>query len=159
MNPYRRSFPVCPSTKMPILCSKRPKMGVPKGKSAHKPQFCARNARKQGFQRAKAHKNLDFVLEKPKNGCSGGQKSTKTHFLCSKGSKMRARSPKKHKKAVFVLGKRGNWHREAQPLPSCKSPRTLPKYKDLITRQLTFSNALGELKLRPPRGPMCPRGA
>ena len=30
------------STKTPILCSKRPKIGVPKGKSAQKPQFCAR---------------------------------------------------------------------------------------------------------------------
>ena len=34
--------------------------------------------------RAKAHKNLDFVLEKPKNGGSKGQKSTKTPILCSK---------------------------------------------------------------------------
>ena len=42
---------------------------------------------------------------------------------------------------------------------SCKSPRTPPKCKYLITRQLTFINALGELKSRPPRGPMCPRGA
>ena len=29
---------------------------------------------------------------------------------------------------------RGNWHREAQPLPSCKSPSTLSKCKCLITR-------------------------
>ena len=29
-------------TKMPFLCSKRPKMGVPKAKSAQKPRFCAR---------------------------------------------------------------------------------------------------------------------
>ena len=42
---------------------------------------------------------------------------------------------------------------------SCKSPRTLPKCKYLITKQLTFINALGELKSRPPRVPMCPRGA
>ena len=29
-------------TKMPILCSKRPKTGVPKGKKAQKCRFCAR---------------------------------------------------------------------------------------------------------------------
>ena len=29
-------------TKMPILCSKSPKTGVPNGKSAQKPRFCAR---------------------------------------------------------------------------------------------------------------------
>ena len=29
-------------TKTSILCSKSPKMGVPKGKSAQKPRFCAR---------------------------------------------------------------------------------------------------------------------
>ena len=49
-------------TKMPILCSKSPKTGGSKGKSAQKPRFCARNARKWGFRRAKAHKNHDFVL-------------------------------------------------------------------------------------------------
>ena len=50
------------STKTPILCSKSLKTGVPKAKSAQKPRFCARNARKQGFRRAKKHKNPDFVL-------------------------------------------------------------------------------------------------
>ena len=35
--------------------------------SAQKPRFCARKARKQGLQTPKAHKNLDFVLEKPEN--------------------------------------------------------------------------------------------
>ena len=49
-------------TKTSILCSKCPKMGVSEGKSAQKPRFCARNARKWGFRRAKAHKNADFVL-------------------------------------------------------------------------------------------------
>ena len=32
--------------------------------SAQKPRFCARNARKRGFQTPKAHKNPDFVLRK-----------------------------------------------------------------------------------------------
>ena len=70
-------------TKTPILCSKRPKMGVPKGKSAQKPRFCARKARKQGFRRVKAHKNLDFVLEMPENEGSRPQKRTKMPILCS----------------------------------------------------------------------------
>ena len=155
--------------------------------SAQKPRFCAREARKRGFRRAKKHKNLDFVLEMPENEGSKGQKRTKTPILCSKSPKTgvlkakKAQKPtfcarkarkwgfrrqKKHKNPDFVLEmigigtrKRGNWHREAQPLPSCKSPRTLPKYKHLITRQLTFVTMLGEHKLRPPRTPMCPRGA
>ena len=53
-----------PSTKNPILCSGGAKT---RGKSpilTQKWRFCARNARKHGFRRAKAHKNPDFVLEK-----------------------------------------------------------------------------------------------
>ena len=72
-----------PSTKTPILCSKSPKMGVLEGKSAQKSRFCARNALKWGFWKAKAHKNADFVLEMPKNRGSGWQKRTKTPILCS----------------------------------------------------------------------------
>ena len=67
----RCQFPVCSSTKMAILCSGSPKMGGSEGKSAQKPRFCARNARKWGFRRQKAHKNLDFVLGKPENLTSG----------------------------------------------------------------------------------------
>ena len=154
---------------------------------AQKCRICARNARKRGSRSQKAHKNLDFVLEMPENGGSEAKKRTKIPILCSKCPKTRVpkgksaqkpricarkarkrgfRSPKKHKNPDFVLGKkdigsgkRRYWHREAQPLPSCKSPRTLLKYKYLITRQLTFRAVLGELKLRPPRGPICPRGA
>ena len=33
-------------TKMPILCSKRPKTGVPKAKNAQKPRFCAREGKR-----------------------------------------------------------------------------------------------------------------
>ena len=104
-------------TKTSILCSKCPKIGVLEGKSAQKPRFCARNALKRGFRRAKAHKNPDFVLEMIGIG----------------------------------IGKRGNWHREEQPWPSCKSPRTLLKYKYLITRQLTFASVLGDLLELHPR--------
>ena len=49
-------------TKTSILCSKCPKARVSKPKSAQKPRFCARNARKQGLRRPKKHKNPDFVL-------------------------------------------------------------------------------------------------
>ena len=70
-------------TKISILCSKRPKMWVLKGKSAQKPRFCARNARKQGFRRPKAHKNANFVLEMPENEGSRPQKRTKMLILCS----------------------------------------------------------------------------
>ena len=44
-----------------------------------------REARKWGVQRAKAHKNLDFVLEKPENEGLEAKKRTKTQFLCSGG--------------------------------------------------------------------------
>ena len=54
------------------------------GKSAQKPRFCARNARKRGFRQPKAHKNPDFVLETPENEGFEAQKSTKTPILCSK---------------------------------------------------------------------------
>ena len=80
---FTNPAPLYPSTKTPILCSKCPKTWVSKAKSAQEPRFCARNARKQGFQSQKAHKNLDFVLENPKNGASEGQKRTKTSILCS----------------------------------------------------------------------------
>ena len=49
-------------TKTSILCSKCPKTRVPDPKNAQKCRFCARNARKWGSRRPKAHKNLDFVL-------------------------------------------------------------------------------------------------
>ena len=146
-------------TKTPILCSKTLKTGVPKAKKAQKPTFCARKARKRGIRRQKKHKNLDFVLEKPENGGSEGQKRTKMPILCSGSQKSGGPKGKSAQKPRFCARGDWDWLREAQPLPSCKSPRTLQKRKCLITKQLTFSNALGELKSRPPRGPMCPRGA
>ena len=62
--PENKGFRGKKRTKNSILCSKSPKMRVPKAKSAQKPRFCARNAQKWGFQTPKKHKNLDFVLEK-----------------------------------------------------------------------------------------------
>ena len=70
-------------TKTSILCSKCPKTRVPDPKSAQKPRFCARKARKRGFQTPKAHKNLDFVLEMLENGGYKPQKRTKNPILCS----------------------------------------------------------------------------
>ena len=112
---------------------------------AQKCRFCAQNARKQGFQTPKTHKNADFVLERGKNQGKIASSDTKMPILCSKclktwvpeakkaqkprfcarkARKRGSRRSKAHKNADFVLGKRGNWHREAQPLPSCKSSRT-----------------------------------
>ena len=93
---------------------KRPKTVVPDPKSAQKPRFCARKARKQGFQTLKAHKNLDFVLENPKNGGSEDQKRTKMPILCSKRPKQGSRSQKAHKKPDFVLEKPENEGSEGQ---------------------------------------------
>ena len=53
---------LCSSTKMPILCSKSPKIGVPDPKKAQKPQFCARQPRKRGFETPQKHTNAAFSL-------------------------------------------------------------------------------------------------
>ena len=65
----------------PNLTTSRPTSPVTR---AQKPRFCARNARKRGFRTPKAHKNLDFVLEKAENEGSRPQKRTKNQILCSK---------------------------------------------------------------------------
>ena len=85
---------------------------------AQKCRFCARKARKWGFRRAKAHKNLDFVLEKPENEGLEGQKSTKTPILCLKGLKMGVLEAKKAKKWSFCAREEGDWHREERKLAS-----------------------------------------
>ena len=82
----------------------------------------------------KAHKNPDFVLESAENGGFEGQKSTKTSILCSKCQKTGVQEGKKAQKPRFCARGDWDWHREAQPLPSCKSPRRLSKCKYLITR-------------------------
>ena len=110
--------PSAQRTKMPILCSGSLKTGVSDPKSAQKPRFCARNARKQGFQRAKKHKNADFVLEKPENGGSESQKSTKTPILCSKCPKTRVPKGKSAQKCRFCAREDGDWHLEDRKLAS-----------------------------------------
>ena len=99
--PSTTSITAPPRTKTPILCSKRPKMVVPKAKKAQKPEFCARKARKWGSRRQKTHKNLDFVLGMPENWGSAGKKSTKTSFLCSKRTKTGVPKAKKAQKPRF----------------------------------------------------------
>ena len=49
------------------------------------PSFRKRHPQVGDHLPAKAHKNLDFVLEKPENEGLEGQKSTKMEFLCSGG--------------------------------------------------------------------------
>ena len=68
---------------------------------------------------AKAHKNLDFVLEKPENGGFEAKKRTKIQILCSKSSKTGVPDPKSAQKPRFcaredVRGDREgrNWHSE-----------------------------------------------
>ena len=50
--------------KNPDFVRETPKIPEKSPILTQKPRFCARNARKQGFQSQKAHKNLDFVLGK-----------------------------------------------------------------------------------------------
>ena len=72
-------------TKTLILCSKRPKIQEKSPILTQKCRFCARKARKRGFQRAKAHKNPDFVLETTQNPGKITHSDTKTPILCSRG--------------------------------------------------------------------------
>ena len=89
------------------MCSKSPKTRVSEGKSAQKTRFCARNGRKWGGRRVKAHKNLDFVLEKPENWGSEGQKRTKTSILCSNSLKTRVSKGKSAQKTRFCAREEG----------------------------------------------------
>ena len=74
---------------------------------AQKCGFCPRKARKCGFRRAKAHKNLDFVLGKPENGGSEGKKRTKMPILCSKCPKTRVSKGKSAQKTRFCAREEG----------------------------------------------------
>ena len=67
---------------------------------------------------AKAHKNLDFVLETPENEGSEGQKSTKTPILCSKRPKTGVPKAKKAQKWSFCAREEGDWHWEERKLAS-----------------------------------------
>ena len=93
----------------PTITTSRPTSHVTR---AQKPRFCARNARKRGFQTLKAHKNPDFVLEKPENKGSKPQKRTKTSILCSKCPKTRVPNPKSAQKPQFCARGDWDWHRE-----------------------------------------------
>ena len=80
---------------------------------AQKARFCARNAQNPGKI---AHSD------------------TKTSILYSKCQKTGVPKGKSAQKSRFCARGDWDWHREAQPFPSCKSPRTLLKYKYLIIR-------------------------
>ena len=90
---FRSHFALCSSTKMPILCSKSPKMRIPDPKSAQKRRFC---------------------VEMPENEGSGPQKRTKTPILCSNRPKTGVAKPKKAQKLRFCAreGKSGKWKKE-----------------------------------------------
>ena len=85
---------------------------------AQKCRFCARERLKPKKSCPKAHKNLDFVLEKPENEGLEGQKSTKTPILCLKGLKMGVLEAKKAQKWSFCAREEGDWHREERKLAS-----------------------------------------
>ena len=67
---------------------------------------------------AKAHKNLDFVLEKLENEGSDGKKRTKMPILCSKWLKTGVPKVKKAQKWSFCAREEGDWHREERKLAS-----------------------------------------
>ena len=118
-----------------MLRSKSLKTGVSAGKSAQKPRFCARNGRKWGFRRVKAHKNPDFVLGKPENGGANGKSAQKPRFCARNGRKRGFRRVKAHKNLDFVLEKPENeglgGQKRTKPSILCsKCPKTgVPKGK------------------------------
>ena len=71
----------------------------------------------------KAHKKPDFVLGSGKNQGKIAHSDTQKPFLCSERPKTGVPKAKKAQKPRFCAREEGDWHREAQPLPSCKSPR------------------------------------
>ena len=70
-----------------------------------KPRFCARNARKRGLRRVKAHKNADFVLERGQNLGKVALSDTKTPILCSKAPKIGVLKGKSAQKPRFCARK------------------------------------------------------
>ena len=61
---------------------------------------------------AKAHKNLDFVLERPENEGFEWQKRTKTPILCSKDPKMGVPEGKSAQKCRLCAREEGIGTRE-----------------------------------------------
>ena len=85
---------------------------------AQKCRFCAQNARKQGFQTPKTHKNADFVLERGKNQGKIASSDTKMPILCSKCLKTWVPEAKKAQKPRFCAREEGDWHQEERKLAS-----------------------------------------
>ena len=120
------------------------------------------------------HKIGIFVRFLPLEPPFSGISSTKSGFLCAFTLRPPVFRPSEHKIEVFVsemaifpwiyplpstksafLCSRGGEsgirkRNRGDAYPSCKSPRTLPKFKYLITKQLTFAVVLGEHKLVAP---------
>ncbi len=83
-----------------------------------KPRFCARNARKRGLRRVKAHKNADFVLERGQNLGKVALSDTKTPILCSKAPKIGVLKGKSAQKPRFCAREEGDWHQGERKLAS-----------------------------------------
>ena len=75
-------------------------MGVPDPKKAQKPRFCARNARKRGFQTPKAHKNADFVLGVAQISTERPSAAGKTHPKRNKTAWNEAQRPEAQRNAT-----------------------------------------------------------
>ena len=129
----RCQFPLFPSTKSGFLCF----FGL------RNPRFRAFRAQNRGFCALLPsetpvfghfeHKIRVFVRFWPPTPPFSGLPSTKSAFLCSRGGESGIRK-----------------RNRGDAYPSCKSPRTLPKCKYLIAKQLTFAVVLGEHKLVAP---------
>ena len=131
--PPKPPFSGLPSTKSRFLCQKWQFFPGFAPFRAQNPHFCALFAFGPPIFRHFEHKIEVFVRFCPPNPPFFSISSTKSAFLCSRGGESGIRK-----------------RNRGDAYPSCKSPRTLPKCKYLITKQLTFAVVLGEHKLVAP---------
>ena len=125
-NPLVR-FSGFPSTKSGFLCAFTLRNPHFRASRAQNRGFCAFLAFGTPVFRHFEHKIEVFVRFWGLEPLFSGISSTKSPFLCQNGRIFRDFWSFWHKNGVFVLGKHNNGR-------SCKSPRTLPKCKYLITR-------------------------
>ena len=121
------------STKSAFLCAfclRNPRFGAFRAQNR---DFCALLPSETPIFRHFEHKIGIFVSETAIFPWFWPLPSTKSAFLCSRGGESGIRK-----------------RNRGDAYPSCKSPRTLPKCKYLITKQLTFAVVLGEHKLVAP---------
>ena len=131
--PSRPPFSGISSTKSGFLCQKRRYFLGFGSSRAQKRHFCALLAFGTPIFRPFEHKIEVFVSEMAIFPWICPLPSTKSAFLCSRGGESGIRK-----------------RNRGDAYPSCKSPRTLPKCKYLIAKQLTFAIVLGEHKLVAP---------